>query len=185
MAWRKHNELTRNDIAGIVLQQVTAGPAQALVNSAVSLHRTRTVNITFSRLFFCSRYMTKHISPPVVEEVRCPRDIVKHTHSHTSERCLATALRVSASITTGQYVLNKDVDPKRLGSENNAMKEAQQARTKWHRWYRCSSTCSSKLQLYFSWNAHFAFVGDPSYSLVIDWRRSRSTRRSIHMNEPR
>ena len=113
-----------------MLQQVTAGPAQALVNSAVSLHRTRTVNITFSRLFFCSRYMTKHISPPVVEEVRCPRDIVKHTHSHTSERCLATALRVSASITTGQYVLNKDVDPKRLGSENNAMKEAQQARTK-------------------------------------------------------
>ena len=45
-----------------MLQQVTAGPAQALVNSAVSLHRTRTVNITFSRLFFCSRYMTKHIT---------------------------------------------------------------------------------------------------------------------------
>ena len=26
-------------------------------------------------------------------------------------------------------VINKDVDPKRLGSENNAMKEAQQAHT--------------------------------------------------------
>ena len=36
---------------------------------------------------------------------------------------------VSSSITTGHYVLNKDVDPKRLGSENNAMKEAQQAHT--------------------------------------------------------
>ena len=33
---------------------------------------------------------------------------------------------MSSSITTGPYVLNKDVDPKRLGSENNAMKETQQ-----------------------------------------------------------
>ena len=41
-------------------------------------------------------------------------------HSHISERCLATALRVSSSITTGRYILNKDLDPKRLGSENNA-----------------------------------------------------------------
>ena len=48
----------------------------------------------------------------------------------------------------------------------------------------CSSTCSSKLYLYFSWNDCFAFVGDPSHSLVLDWR-SRSTRRSIHMNEPK
>ena len=51
--------------------------------------------------------------------------------------------------------------------------------------YSCSSTCSSKLYLYFSWEAYFAFVGDPSYSLVLDWRRSRSTHRSIHMNEPK
>ena len=51
------------------------------------------------------------------------------THSRFSTRCLATALRVSSSITTGHYVLNKDVDPKRLGSENNAMKEAQGAHT--------------------------------------------------------
>ena len=29
------------------------------------------------------------------------------THSHTSKRCLATALRVSSSITTRNYVLNK------------------------------------------------------------------------------
>ena len=45
--------------------------------------------------------------------------------SHISERCLATALRVSSSITAGHYLLNKDVDPKRLGSETNARKEAQ------------------------------------------------------------
>ena len=31
---------------------------------------------------------------------------------------------------------------------------------------------------YFSWTAYFAFVEDPSYSLVLHWR-SRSTRRSI------
>ena len=30
---------------------------------------------------------------------------------------------------TWYYVLNKNVDPKRLGSENNAMKETQQAHT--------------------------------------------------------
>ena len=35
----------------------------------------------------------------------------------------ATALRVSSSITTGHYVLNKDVDPKRLDSENNARRK--------------------------------------------------------------
>ena len=113
------------------------------------------------------------------------RYLSSSTHSHLSEQSLAKALRLSSSITTGHYVLNKDVDPKRLGSENNAMKEAQQAHTKWHRWCRCSSTCSSKLYLCFSWNACFAFVGDPSYSLVLDWRRSKSTRRSIHMNEPK
>ena len=69
---------------------------------------------------------------PVVEEVSGPCDIcqvVLTATRYTSKRCLATALRVSSSITTGHYVLNKDVDPKCLGSENNAMKEAQQART--------------------------------------------------------
>ena len=65
---------------------------------------------------------------PVVEEVAGPGDILSSsTHSHISEQCLATALRVSSSITAGHYVLNKGVDPKRLGSENNATKEAQQA----------------------------------------------------------
>ena len=60
---------------------------------------------------------------------RRARCLSSSTHSHISKRCLATALRVSSSITTGNYVLNKDVDSKRLGSENNAMKEAQQAHT--------------------------------------------------------
>ena len=64
--------------------------------------------------------MTKHISHTCDRRsCRPPRYLSGSTHSHTSKRCLATVLRVSCSITTGHYVLNKDVDPKRLGSENN------------------------------------------------------------------
>ena len=66
--------------------------------------------------------MTKHISHTCGRRsCRPARYLSSSTHSHTSKRCLATA-RVSSSITTGYYVLNKDVDPKRLGSGNNAMK---------------------------------------------------------------
>ena len=122
-----------------MLQQVTAEVQPRLVaqvNSAVSLDRTCMVNITFSRHFFSSWwYMTKHTSRTCGRwSCRPARYLSSSTHSHTSEWCLATALRVSSSITTGQYVLNKDVDPKRLGSEKNAMKEAQRAHTYWHRW---------------------------------------------------
>ena len=80
--------------------------------------------------FFCSWHTTKHISHSCGRRSCRPgRYLSSSTHSHISEQCLATALRVSSSITTGHYVLNKDVDPKRLGSENNATKEAQQAQT--------------------------------------------------------
>ena len=65
----------------------------------------------------------------MVEEVAGPGDICQAVLSHICKRCLPTAHRVSSSTTTGLYVLNKDVDPNRLGSENNAMKEAQQAHT--------------------------------------------------------
>ena len=79
---------------------------------------------------FCSFYilrMTKHISHTCGRRsCRPARYLSSSTHSHISKRCLATA-QVSSSITTRHYALNKDVDPKRLGSENNAMKEAQQA----------------------------------------------------------
>ena len=75
--------------------------------------------------------MTKHISHTHLSRRSCrpARCLSISTHNHTSKWCLATALRVPSSITTGHYVLNKDVDPKRLGSENNAMKEAQRAHT--------------------------------------------------------
>ena len=102
----------------------------ALVNSAVSLDITRMVNIKYSQHFLCSWYMTTHISHTCGRRSCRPvRYSSSSIHSHISKRWLATALRVSSSTTTGHYVLNKDVDPKRLGSESNAIKEAQQSHT--------------------------------------------------------
>ena len=51
--------------------------------------------------------------------------------------------------------------------------------------YICRSTLAVVVaNCVFFWNAYFAFVGHPPYSLVLYW--SRSTRRSIHiMNEPK
>ena len=64
--------------------------------------------------------MTKHISHTCARRsCRPARYLSSSTHSHTSERFLATALRVSSSITTGHNVLNKEVGPKRLGSSIN------------------------------------------------------------------
>ena len=131
-----------------MLQQVTAEVQPwlaAQVNSAVSLDRTRMVNITFSHNVSCSWYMTEIPHTCGRRSSKPARYVSSSTDSQISKRCLATALRVSSSTTTGHYVLNKDVGPKRLGSENNAMKETQQAHTEWHRWYCWSSTCSSKL----------------------------------------
>ena len=105
-----------------MLQQVTAEVQPRLVtqvNTSVSLDRTRMVSITFSN-HFCSWYMTKHISHTCARRsCRPARYLSSSTHSHTSERFLATALRVSSSITTGHNVLNKEVGPKRLGSSIN------------------------------------------------------------------
>ena len=56
------------------------------------------------------KYMTKHISHTCGRRsCRTARYLLNSSHSHISERCLATALRVSSSITTGRYALNKDV----------------------------------------------------------------------------
>ena len=99
------------------------------------------VDITFYHHFFCSWYMTKHISHTCGRRSWRPaRYLSSSTHSYTSKQCLATALRVSSSITTRRYVLSKDFNPKRLGSENSAMNEAQQAQTQWRRWYIVAAT---------------------------------------------
>ena len=153
-----------------MLQQVTAEVQPRLVaqvNSAVSLDRTCMVNITFSRHFFSSWwYMTKHTSHTCGRRsCRPARYLSSSTHSHTSKRCLAIALRVSSSITTGHYVLIKDVDPNRLGSENNAMKEAQQAHTSWHRWYIVAAALAVASCIFsFMKRVYFVFVEHPSYS---------------------
>ena len=63
----------------------------------------------------------------MVEEVAGPRDICQAVLTAIFPSGVLQQLFESSSTTTGHYVLNKDADPKRLGSENNAMKEAQQA----------------------------------------------------------
>ena len=70
--WDEQNRCTYDDVKTTgawysmwMLQQVTAEVPPRLaarVNSAVSVDRTCMVNITFSHHFFCSWYMTKHIS---------------------------------------------------------------------------------------------------------------------------
>ena len=135
-----------------MLRQVTAEVQPRLaaqVNSAVSLNSTCMVIITFSH-HFCSWCMTKLFSHTFGRRsCRPARYLSSSTPSHISERCLATALGVSSSITTGHYVLSKDVDPKRLDSENNAMKEAQRAHTLWHRWYSVEASLAVASCVFF------------------------------------
>ena len=143
-----------------MLQQdtVESQPRLAVqVNSAVSLDKTRMVIKTLSHHFVSSWYIAKHISH-TCRRISCRRAryLSGSTHSEISMRCLATA-HVSSSIATGHYVLNKNVDPKHLGFENNEGNATSS-------YYCCSTTCSGKLCLYFSWTACFAFVEDSSYS---------------------
>ena len=86
-------------------------------------------NIISSLLSLFLIYDKNTFHTPVVAEVAGPRDTSSSSHSQISKRYLATALRVSSSITTGHYLLNKGVHSKRLGSDNNAMKDTQQAYT--------------------------------------------------------
>ena len=65
----------------------------------------------------------------MVEEVAGPRDICKAVLTAIFPSGVLQQLFESSLITIGRYVLNKDVGPKRLGSENNVMKEAQRAHT--------------------------------------------------------
>ena len=69
-------------------------------------------------LLFCSWYMTKPISHTCYGRRSCrpARYLWRSDYIQISKRCLATALRVSSSITTRHYVPKKDVHPKRLSS---------------------------------------------------------------------
>ena len=66
----------------------------------------------------------------MVEEVAGPRDFRQAVLTDIFSRGVLQQLFKSSSITPVYYALNKDVDPKRLGSETNAMKEAQRAHTR-------------------------------------------------------
>ena len=119
---------------------------------------------------------------PVVEEVAGPRDICK---------AVLTAIFPSGVLQQLFECLPQslpDIKQRRGSKASGFRKQCHEGNTTSSHdtaGIVYSSTCSSKLYLYFSWNAYFVFVGDPSYSLVLDWRRSKSTRRSIHMNEPK
>lgn len=55
-------------------------------------------------------------------------------------------------------------------------------------WYTAgirAAVLQKQAVFYFRWTAYFAFIGNPSYCLVFDWRKSRGTSRPIHMNEPK
>ena len=65
----------------------------------------------------------------MAEEVAGLRDICQAELTVIFPSGVLQQLFESSSITTGHYVLNKDMDPNGLGSENNAIKEAQQAHT--------------------------------------------------------
>ena len=176
-----------------MLQQVTAEfqpRFAAQVNSADSLDRTCMVNITFSHhFFFCSFwYMTKHISHTCGRSCRPARYFCQ---AGLTVIFPSGVLQVSCNSSSSVFLNHYRTLPtkQRRGSKASGFRKQchEGSTTSSHVMTPlvscCSSTCSSKLYLYFSWNDCFAFVGDPSHSLVLDWR-SRSTRRSIHMNEP-
>ena len=168
-------------------QQVTAKVQPMLaaqVNSAVRLNRTRMVNSTFSHHILWSWHVTNHISHTCGRRsCRPARYLSKSsTHSHSSERCVAHVfLNHYRILRTTQIRGSKATGFPKLGHEGSTT--SSHAMTPLV--YSFSSTYSNKLYLYFSWNAHFTIVGDPSYSLVLDWRRRRSTRRYIRMNVPK
>ena len=110
------------------LQQVTAEVQPRLAaqaNTAVGRDRTLVVNRTFSHHFFYPWYIRQTtFHTRVVEEVAGPRDICQ---------AVLTAILPSGVLQQLFECLPQSlpdithVDPKRLGSKNNTMKEAQQA----------------------------------------------------------
>ena len=128
----------------------------AQVNSAASLDRTRIiVNTTLSHhyLLWSSWCMTKLISH-TCGKISCRPVwyLASITNSRIPKLFLATtALWVSSSITSGQYVLNKNGDRKRLGSENNGMEgNTSSSHIQWHRWYKKFKTSGVSRMLLFS-----------------------------------
>ena len=65
----------------------------------------------------------------MVEEIAGPRDIGQAILTARFPSGVLQQLFEYLQPLPDNYILNKDVDPRRLGSENNAMKETQQAHT--------------------------------------------------------
>ena len=80
-------------------------------------------------LIILREYDKAHLTHLLLEEVVGPRDICQEVFTAIFPSGVWQQLFESSSIKTGHHVLNEDVDPKRLGYENNAKKEAQRAHT--------------------------------------------------------
>ena len=177
-----------------MLQQVTAEVQPRLAaqaNTAVSLDRTRMVNIIFSHHFFCSWYILgvwqSTFHTPVVEEVAGPRDICQAVLTAILPsgalqqlfECLPQSLP-DITYWTKTWIQSVWVPKTMPWRKHNKLTRSDTAGIV------AAALAVSSCIFIFMKRLHrtFAFVGDPSYSLVLDWR-SRSTRRSIHMNEPK
>ena len=89
-------------------QRSSSGLRLRLTALLVLIERVCMVNVTFSHHFFWTWYLTKHISHTCGKRsCRPTRYLLSSSYSQISKRCLATALRVSSSITTGHYVLKQ------------------------------------------------------------------------------
>ena len=78
-------------------------------------------------LIILREYDKAHLTHLLLEEVVGPRDICQEVFTAIFPSGVWQQLFESSSIKTGHHVLYEDVDPKRLGYENNAKKEAQRA----------------------------------------------------------
>ena len=141
-----------------MLPQVTAEVQPRLaaqVNTAVSIDRTRMVNIIFSH-HFCSWCIWQSIfHTPVVEEAAGPRDICQQ---YSQPYFQTVSCNSSSSVFLNQY--RTLCTKQRRGSKASGFRKHchEGSTTSSHvvtpLVYGCCSTCSSKLYLYFSWNPH-------------------------------
>ena len=142
-----------------MLRQVTAEVQPRLAaqsNSAVSVDRTRMVNITFSH-HFCSwyTYMTKHISHTCGRRSCSPP---RYLSSSTQPYFQAVSCNSSSSVFLNHYRILR-TKQRRRSKASGVRKQCHEGSTASSHVvtplvYSCCSTYSSKLFLYFSWSAY-------------------------------
>ena len=119
-------------------------------------------------------YETSTFHTPVVEEVSGPRDISQAVLTAIFQ---AVSCNEFSSVFLNHYRTLRTKKRRRSKTSGFRKQGREGSTTNSYELtplvYSCSSTCSSKQYLYFSWTTFFEFVRDPSYSLVLDWGSSR------------